>query len=54
MNKKELRDMLIIELANKKEKLNYNDIIEIATKLQTINSMVFKVLFTNGYFLIKN
>lgn len=53
MNKKELRDMLIVELAKQKEKLSLNDIIEIATKLKTNNLTVLKILFINGYSLNK-
>lgn len=51
MTKREIRNTLILNFANEKENLNYNDILEIASKLNTSTSLVLRLLFGNGFLL---
>lgn len=53
MTKREIRNSLILQIANEKKEITYNDIINISTKFNTSNSLVFKILFGNGFILKK-
>lgn len=53
MNKQDLRNKKVLELAEKIDKLRYGEISEIAKTLSTSIHLVLRVLMNNGYFIKK-